>query len=394
MEAEVIVGVAADATATSPAPLLRLDGRVAQGYVRLPALDIWRPTVPPRAPNFAAGSRPIVRLARRALLRIRGRMKQTLSITLAATAAALLSACAHPGVSGTGGGSGGDAVQRSVRDAIAREQSLRADTISVRTLGVTPLRLLTADTTVAPLAFGLADIMMTDLARSSQLIIVDRVRLETLLDELKLVSAGRVDSASAPRVGRLVGARRLVLGSIGSLSGRNILIDARIADVADGTVRPAVTATAPLADILAAEKELVFRIFGQLNINLTPAERATISERQTGDLAALLAYGRAVRFETEGRFADAEEQYAEALRIDPAFRLADLRLREVRQLRRSRGSTSRLASGDNNRPSDALLAVLQSVNRSDVFPLGGRGAGDPSFPLLNGTLIIIITAHE
>ncbi len=319
-------------------------------------------------------------------------MKHTLSISIAATAAALLSACTHPGVSGTG--AGGDAIQRSVRDAIAREQSLRADTISVRTLGVTPMRLLTSDTVVAPLAFGLADIMMTDLARSSQLVIVDRVRLETLLDELKLVSAGRVDSATAPRVGRIVGARRLVLGSIGSISGgnRTILIDARIADVADGTVRPAVTATAPLADILAAEKELVLRIFDQLGVNLTPAERATISERQTRDLGALLAYGRAVRFETEGRYADAEEQYAEALRIDPAFRLADLRLREVRRLRRDRAS-SRRASGDNSRPSDALLAVLQSVSRSDIFPLGGRGAGDPSFPLLNGTLIIIITAR-
>ncbi|HZI44674.1 MAG TPA: CsgG/HfaB family protein, partial [Ilumatobacter sp.] len=70
------------------------------------------------------------------------------------------------------------------------------------------------DTALAPLAYALADLLMTDLARSAQLRIVDRLRLDALLREVRLVEAGRVDTATAPRVGRLVGARRLVIGAL------------------------------------------------------------------------------------------------------------------------------------------------------------------------------------
>ncbi|MEP6690682.1 MAG: CsgG/HfaB family protein [Gemmatimonadaceae bacterium] len=312
-------------------------------------------------------------------------MRHPLHTAAALATVALAAACTHPTIVRPV-----DDV-RAVRADIARERSLRADTLSVRTLGVTPLRVSATDTAVAPLAFGLADIMMTDLARSSQLRIVDRIRLNTLLTELQLVSAGRVDSATAPRVGRIVGARRLVLGDLASAPNNGFSIDARIADVVDGTVRPAVSASAPLNDILAAEKQLVFRLFDQLGVTLSPAERTTISERATGDLAALLAYGRAVRYEVEGRFDGAEDEYRNAIRIDPAFQLAQQRLRELQQLRRDRAAAS-LAGNDHT--VDALLQVLGHVSRFDLpIPAGGRGAGDPSFPLTTGTLIIIIRAQ-
>ena len=76
---------------------------------------------------------------------------------------------------------------------------------------------------------------------------------------------------------------------------------------------------------------------------------------------------------------------------DPAAG-AEQRLREVQQLRRDRAAAS-LAANDHT--VDALLQVLGHVNRFDLpLPLGGRGAGDPSFPITTGTLIIIITAHQ
>ena len=301
--------------------------------------------------------------------------------------------------SATGGRTPSDPVaqaEAAARQAIANERSIDVAAIPERTLGITPFAVSAGDTVIAPLAYGLADILITDLQRSDQLQIVDRLRLDALLRETQLVEAGRVDPATAPRVGRLVGARRLVIGALTQRPGGQIASDARIADVATGAVRPGVSASAPLADILAAEKELALRLLGQLGVNLTPAARARIEERPTRNIAALLAYSRAVRYEVRGDYQRAATEYRTAIRLDPGFRLAGERLRQVP------GATPppsiRAGADAADRGSSAARASAVAVDRlNPVFfsPLGGgtrAGAGsisDPTFP--SQTVIVLIT---
>src|SRR5689334_9711293 len=144
--------------------------------------------------------------------------------------------------------------EAAAKQAIANERSITVASFPERSVGITPFAVTSADTAIAPLGYGLADILITDLQRSGQLQLVDRLRLDALLREVQLVEAGRVDPASAPRVGKLVGARRLVIGALSQRPGGQLAIDARIADVSTGAVRPAISAAAPLADILTAEK--------------------------------------------------------------------------------------------------------------------------------------------
>src|SRR5690242_1716236 len=116
---------------------------------------------------------------------------------------ALLAACRLPPSGGIPSGRATEA-ELAARHAVVAEQSIRPDTFSARSLGIAPFAVGAADTALAPLAYGLADLLMTDLARSAQLRVVDRLRLDALLREVQLVEAGRVDLATAPRVGRLV----------------------------------------------------------------------------------------------------------------------------------------------------------------------------------------------
>src|SRR5215207_5259015 len=215
------------------------------------------------------------------------------------------------------------------RKAIADERSINPTSFPDRSLGVAPFAVSASDTALAALGYGLADILITDLQRSGQLQLVDRLRLDALLREVQLVDAGRVDPATAPRVGMLVGARRLVIGALGQRPGGLLAIDARVADVATGDVRAAISASAPLADILAAEKQLALRLLTQLGVNLTPAARARIEERPTRNIAALLAYSRAVRYEVRGDYQRAATEYRAALRLDPAFALATDKLNQL-----------------------------------------------------------------
>jgi TolB-like protein len=212
------------------------------------------------------------------------------------------------------------AAEQAAKDAIANERALDVATLAPQSLGIPPFRVAASDTTLSALGYGLADLLTTDLARSGRLQVVDRLRLDAVLREISLVESGRVDTATAPRVGKLVQARRLVLGGLTETPGGGLAINAEVADVASGEVREAVSASAPLADILRAEKELAFRLFDQLGVTLTPAERGLVEQLPTKNVAAVLAYSRGVRFEAEGRYGEARDEYQRAVQLDPGFR--------------------------------------------------------------------------
>src|SRR5436190_16771417 len=119
----------------------------------------------------------------------------------------------------------------AARAAIASERTIDPTRIPDRAIAVPPMSITSSDTTLAPLAYGLADLLSNDLARSSRLTVVERLRIDAVLRELRLSTRGAVDSTSATRVGRLIGARRLIVGGVRQLPGGDLQITAQVADV-------------------------------------------------------------------------------------------------------------------------------------------------------------------
>jgi TolB-like protein len=245
---------------------------------------------------------------------------------------------------------------------------------------------------VAPLAYALADILTTDLARSRRVTVVERARLGEVLRELDLTTAGRVDPATAPRVGRLIQAQRLVMGRVTALpSGRDIRLGVQLADVAQGTLAQAVDATAPLSDVLTAEKALVFRLFDALGVVLTPDERAAVEQRPTANLVALLAYGRGVRFAYLGDYRSAEAEFRRAAKA--GFREARERAADVRRLAEAGVANPMLVPGI--RAVDAAVAAtIDRLNRPLDYTTTGATTGprttDPTFPSSTATVVITV----
>jgi TolB-like protein len=237
----------------------------------------------------------------------------------------------------------------------------------------------TNDTTLAALSFGLADLLATDLSRSSRLTVVERLRLDAVLRELQLAGSGMVDSGTAPRVGRVVGARRLVLGAIDQLPNGNVALNAQIGDVVSGGVVTAVSAQAPLTRIFDAEAALALQITGALGITLTPAERAAIESHPTQSVAALVAYSRGVRDEAYGRYGAAAQQYQAALQSDPGFANARSRLSGLGGLTIAGGgnaAATRRGAGSTASGNRAAQIAAASVNPSlaDIATGGATAA--------------------
>jgi curli biogenesis system outer membrane secretion channel CsgG len=212
-----------------------------------------------------------------------------------------------------------------VRAAIGREREIQAANIPSNTVGVLPLRVRSADTTYASLGYGVAALIASDLARSNRLVIVERLRLDAVMRELDLVRSGRVDTTTAPRVGRIVGARRIIVGDLDIRPNGALQLGSTIANASSGAVDAALSGNATVNQIFDAEKAMVLRLFEALGVTLTPAERRAIEPRPTQSLAALVAFSNGVRAESVRDFDAALQYYQNATRIDPGFTEAGAR---------------------------------------------------------------------
>lgn len=233
---------------------------------------------------------------------------------------------------------------RDAQRAMKSETTIDPSRIPPRAIGVLPFAVDARDTVLQPLGYAMAEFLTTDLSRSSSLQLVDRLRTDAILRELDLVDKGTVDPRSAPRVGRLVGARRLLIGDLHQMAGGNVQIDARVVDVISGTVQNLVSASAPLDRAIDAEKVLALRVFEELGITLTPAQRLEIEQRQTVDLAATVAFGKGLEAETHGDAAAAATSFEEAARRDASFAAARSQLAGNSSSGSSSSSTARASS--------------------------------------------------
>jgi TolB-like protein len=78
-------------------------------------------------------------------------------------------------------------------------------------------------------------------------LVVERAQLAAALDQLAL--AQNFDDASAPKLGQMLGAQSLVVGSVAD-AGTNFVVTARVLSAEDGNVLGGATASLPRADVV------------------------------------------------------------------------------------------------------------------------------------------------
>lgn len=221
---------------------------------------------------------------------------------------------------------------QAAKAAIAREASLSTQPPRPNTVAVMPLRFSGADSSLQPLERGLAELITTDLSRSSRLTVVERARLSALLSELELGRTGVADTTQGLRAGRILQAAKLVQGSILQTGPERLRVDAALVDAQTAQASGGATQDDRLDELFAMEKRLVLDLFRELNVTLTPAERNAVEQRPTRSLAAFLAYSRGLTAEDQGKYDDAARFYNDAVRIDPGFGAARQRGQESQRI--------------------------------------------------------------
>ncbi len=180
-----------------------------------------------------------------------------------------------------------------------------------------------------PFHIGLTYLLINDLSRIKGLIVINRIKLEKVYEELKLAATDLVDEEKAVRLDRLLGANVIITGTfiapekngswyVKPTLGMVKLNDTKELKEIDGT----------LNDFISVEKKLALEILDNLvatlSISLTPEERKRIESeiRQnipTNSLEAFLAFSRGLDFQDQGMYEQAEVEFQRAISIDPKF---------------------------------------------------------------------------
>jgi len=288
------------------------------------------------------------------------------------------------------------AAEHTARQALAREAELANQPPQPATVAVLPL-VIAGDSTVQPLSRGLAELITTDLAYIRTLRLLERLQIGMLLDELKLGRSGRADPATAARVGRLLRAERLVLGTATIPLRGPVQISATVV-TGTGVVRPVDQVTGPFPKLLDLEKQVVFDLAAQLGLALTEAEREQILRQGPKNLAAFLAYSRGLEAMDRGDYDAAARHFKSAARADPSFQAA----RDGQQTATAAPAAEQATGegGGVGRVVDAVERVtggaqptglggaggLLSAGARDVVPAIGDAIGDVRLPTGSSTI--------
>jgi TolB-like protein len=102
---------------------------------------------------------------------------------------------------------------------------------------------------------GLAQMMISDLSGFGTVRLVERDRLQEILDELNLAQSSKFDAATVAKVGKLLGAQYLVMGDYFDLLN-NLRVDARVIEVQTGQIIRSLGARGSADEFFTLEQKL------------------------------------------------------------------------------------------------------------------------------------------
>jgi TolB-like protein len=153
-----------------------------------------------------------------------------------------------------------------------------------------------------PLKKGIADMLITDLTKIKAFRVVERERLNDVMEELKLNQTNAVDQSTAQKMGKLLGAQTLLLGSFVNFFGGQMRVDLRIVETETGLTLKAEEITDDVDDLFDIIKDLTSKVTKELDIQLTAEEKTDMDmKRGAVNVESSLYYSQAVEKEDEAR---------------------------------------------------------------------------------------------
>lgn len=181
-----------------------------------------------------------------------------------------------------------------------------------------------------PLQKGLTDMLITELSKIEGLNVVERAKLQALVDELQLGLSGLVDATTAQRVGKLLGAQTLVMGGFVKGFDGKIRIDVRLVDVETGRTIATDEETDQPKHLFKMVQRMSEAMASDLKVKLTEADKKRLKETENTSFEASVWYAKGLDLEDQGKVEEAARMYERALKENPTYARAKARLEALK----------------------------------------------------------------
>jgi TolB-like protein len=180
------------------------------------------------------------------------------------------------------------------------------------------------------LEVGMQQMLTTEFAMNDQLRVVDRSRIKELLAEQDLGASGRVDAATAAKVGKIVGAKYMVMGGFIDTYG-TMRLDIQIVNVETTEIMKADRFTFKRDDMMKGVIDAAEKITKELSLPALPKEVQAQREERTQRITpqAVSYYTKGLLYQDRGDTEKAKELFSKALGEFPEYTEAQEALRQV-----------------------------------------------------------------
>ena len=179
----------------------------------------------------------------------------------------------------------------------------------------------------APLSKGMAEMLITELTQNNAVRVVERDRLQSLIEEQNLQNSDRVDKETAVKLGKTLGARHLLMGSFVIDPRQNMRIDVRAVNTETSAIEYTETVSGKADKLL----EMVMQLGAKVNagLKLPAMKTASISAPAAANpnqFKALMAMSRALEAEDSKNPAQATKEMRSAVALLPESAMMQSRL--------------------------------------------------------------------
>jgi len=214
--------------------------------------------------------------------------------------------------------------EESAKQAVANEAALLRGPVADNTVAVSSFKNLGSEN-LGPLGKGMAAMLIHDLSQVPDLQVVERVKLQALLQEMNLGTSGLVDKKTAPKVGKLLKAKHVTSGNMSDLEKENLLIASVVVDSERKSSIGTQEAQGALKEFYDLEKVIAYDIIEDLGHDPDKVPGA-FGKVHTKSLAALTSFSVGLDYLDQEKYDEAREEFQKALDEDPKFELAEAAL--------------------------------------------------------------------
>jgi TolB-like protein len=183
---------------------------------------------------------------------------------------------------------------------------------------------------------GIPDFLITEMSTNPNIRVIERDQVVKLLEEQKLVTDGKIDQATAVKVGKLLGAQHMIFGGYMADTKGNFRIDARAVNVETSAIEHVDRVDDKADNIMSAISSLAGKLNAGMHLPGTPARRTGDASPASGaQLASASAptpklpmrvavlYGKALDAKDHGEKAKAVEYFNQVLKDFPNYEPAN-----------------------------------------------------------------------